>query len=1035
MRKDQLGRLPAWGWMLWVAAAMAVPSVARADEAQDDALEQEVAFINALSTNGYVDFTPAVIEAAQKKWPAAKGVLEAATIRAELMGGKQEEVAKKIAARPDQNSLDTWLLKAELASSYFMYSKFTEADKIYAEFFRRFPKVPAETRKSYIEALYQYITMLGKIDRTKDALPYYKLAMEMSPNEKVQFNFRAQYLQALLAQADKIPAGAERDKILKEADDLAQKMVWRQDAFFGDAINGMAHVKMLRGDVKGAQEIIKDYLDVLMDIHKSYRAQDPDGSKGILRMSPLAQCRYLIGSMLYNEAKNEIAKPKPDEERVKNLLLGERDKETRKRNGQGALNHLVQVYMNYPESQSASLAGDMVEEITKIIKDRYNSDMKIRITPEQRAKVRQQEYIAANVKFDGGDWLPAAELFSKTISKNGLSAEALPAIRKMVECYVRSGSKGGTLDAMAKLDAETVTATLAEGFSGIDKLYTAAGDELNRIATFYGDQGLKALQEETYDLFFRYYPKHMGAVSLQLKIADEKAAAKDGDGAEKLYLQVAEAAASGGEDKRDIRTRALSELVQLYAPNGAKPSSEREVATAQEFVDHFKGIKRPGIYAALAQRALAEAYRHRAEAAKKAAGKDMTAEVEKQIRGDYARATKLYTELIAELSKANNIYVATASERKTGETLLESLYYMRGVCMQRLPSTGNAKTDNAIKARARGYFEECLKLYPKGQYAPPSLLQIGTLQAAAGDIEGSRSTLARLGKEFPKSDEAKNAIPLLADSLFKMGMMGEATNTYKQMFASGGTYTPGQYQTAAEKLLDAGEAKLAIEACDCILKAKNAGAYAPKAMLLRSRALLADGQVKEAWQQVSDFLKKYGGTQSAIEANLLLVDVAGAQILQETTPEGRNRLISDAKKAVTFVTSHEKDNAQVAARLNLAVAEVARKAYESTAKSNAEKDVVIAAVGSALNAYRTAMFTGSTPKTDPKVTEYVQAAYLGYIQLSKARADLATEAQEKQEFLRDIVDIASEYQSTFPGGLYQTDIANAAASAKIELGD
>ena len=83
---------------------------------------EEVRYIDALSRNGYANFAPAVIEAAQKRWPGAKGVLEAATIRAELMGGKQDEVAKKIAARPDQNSQDTWLLKLELANSYSMPS-------------------------------------------------------------------------------------------------------------------------------------------------------------------------------------------------------------------------------------------------------------------------------------------------------------------------------------------------------------------------------------------------------------------------------------------------------------------------------------------------------------------------------------------------------------------------------------------------------------------------------------------------------------------------------------------------------------------------------------------------------------------------------------------------------------------------------------------------------------------------------------------------------------------------------------------------
>ena len=1025
------GRLHTWALPLGLAVAL-MPMLARADEASDAALEEEVRYIDALSRSGYANFAPAVIEAAQKRWPAAKGVLEAATIRAELMSGKQDEVAKKIAARPDQNSQDTWLLKLELANSYAMYSKFTEADKLYAEFFKRFPKVDAAARKSYLDGINQYILMLGKIDRAKDALPYYKLAMEMSGEESTMANFRAQYLQALLFQAE-AASGAEREKMLGEADGLTKKMVWKQDAFFGDAINGMAHIKMLRGDVAGAQEMIKEYLDVLQEIHESYREIDPNGDKGVLRMSPLPQCRYLIGSMLYGEVKKEIAKGgAANEETIKSLLLGERDPKTRKRNGQGAFNHLVQVYMNYPESQSASNAGDLVEEIQALLKSRYNQVVKVNVSADQRAKVRKQQYVGANVKFDSGDWNEAANAFSKTISAYGLNAEALPALRKMVECYVRGGVKGGKLDPMAQFYAETVTAAMAEGFSGMADLYAQAGDELNRVGNFYGEQGLVAQKEKTHQLFFRYYPKHPAAVSLQLQIAKEKAEAGDGDGAEKLYTQVAEAATDAAQ--RQNRFAALIGLIKLYSPSGAKADAEQEIATAKALVAHFADLERPGINGATAQRLYGDAQRHQADALRKAATPETQAETNKRLVTAYALAASTYDKLIKELEKPDSIYVAANSERKEADTLCEGLYYLRGVCMQLIPATGVEAKDKAIKQKALAYFQECLAKSPKGANAPKALLQIGTLQAAAGDIEASRATLAKLAKDFPTSDEAKNSVPLLADSLFKMGMIGEATNTYKQMFAAGGSYTPAQYQTAAEKLLDAKEYKLAIEACDCILKAKNAAPYLPKAMTLRARALLADRQVEAAYKQVTAMLEKYGRSQAAVEANLLLIDVAGAEILLAKTPEERNKIISEAKKAVTFVTSQAKDDVALVARLNLAVAEVAGKAYESTKSANADKEVVTNAIGSALNAYRSAMFAGETPKTDPSVTAYLQQAYLGYVRLSIERAELAADKQEKQDFLQDAVDIGTEYLETFPEGLFKADVTNAVTTAKINLG-
>ncbi|MBQ9694246.1 MAG: hypothetical protein IJV69_05760 [Kiritimatiellae bacterium] len=1036
MRFVRRNSFKAWSLPLSAAAVLLTPAMTLAEAAVDPALEAEIRYIDELSKNGYVDFADDVIEAAKKKWPTAKGVLETATVRAELAAGKQDAVLAKINARPDKDSLDTWLQRLELAASYFQYSKFNEADKIYSEFFKKFTKVDASVKTAYINAAYYYIAMLNKIDRGKETLPIYKLAMEQAPTDALQKDLRAQYLQALLVQAEQMAAGKERDDTIKQAEDIASKMVWVQDNYFGDAINGLAHAKMLKGDVKGAQEMIQDYVEMLMQIHEQYRTEDPDGSKGYLRMSPLPQCRYLLGKMLYDKAKEEIAKGgAANEDTIKNLLLGERDPSTKKRNGQGAFNHLVNVYMNFPESQSAALAGDFVEEITKLIQSRYNTTLKVNVSPEQRAKVRQQQYVQANVAFDSGDWENAVAAYTKTISQYGLNQEALPAIRKMIEATIRSGAKGGQLDPYSKLQAETLTAALAEGFSGMDTLKDRAGDTLRQTADLYNELGLAAMKEATYKLFFKYYPKHPAAVAMQLQQAKEKAAAGDAEGAAQLYINVRDAATTA--DQREQRTAALAALVNLYGPSGAAPDVTKEMAAAKDFVAHFDGIARPGIYAANAEFLLGDAYRHQGEALRKAVTDTSN---DKKITACYGQAAKIYNGLIKELSKDDNKYVSAADERDRAKTMLENSLYQRGVCMQRLPASGDAKKEKALKAQAEKYFNDYLTKFPKGKLAPAAMLQIGTLQAATGNIEGSRATLAKLAKDFPTSDEAKNSIPMLADSLFKMGMKGEATNTYKQMFAAGGTYTAAQYQTAAEKLLEAGEAKLALEACDCILKGNNK-AYKPKAMLMRTKALLADNQSGAAYKQISELLETYGNTTVAVDANHALLEVIGAQVLNASTFEERNELIGKAKKAVTFLSAQADrnagDNPAVAdaekVRLNLAVADVARQAYEAEKKANSER--IRTALGSALNAYRQAMFAGATPVTEAAVSPNVQKAYKGYLELTRDLAEVTTDAQEKKDILRDIVDLGTEYQDKFPEGTYKTDVLNAVLQAKIELGE
>lgn len=1041
MTFGQKGRLRTLALPLSAAVVLLFPAMTLADAASEAALEQEIKYINALSDYGYVDFAPAAIAAAQRKWPDAKGVLEAVTIRAELNAGKQEQVAKKIAARPDQNSLDTWLLKLELASSYARFNKYNEADALYKEFFKRFPKVSQSVRKTYVEAAYGYILMLEQIDRRADALPYYKLAMEQSPNQDVMKDFRARYLKAILAQAEAMPAGKDRDARVKEADELARKMVWNQDTYFGDAINGMAHVKMLRGDVKGAQEMIKEYLPDLMNIHKQLKEQDPDGGLGILRLSPLPQCRYLIGTMLYDQAKAEAAKAKPNEDVIKNLLLGERDPKTKKRNGQGAFNHLVNVYVNYPESQSAAAAGDTVEAIRNLIQDRYNTTLKVNVSDDQRAKVRQQQYVEANVKFNAGQWAEAAEAYSKTISQYGLNAESLTALANMAECYIQGGVKGGKLDPMARLYAETVTAALAEGFSGVPKLRDRAGDAVRKLADYYGEIQLRTLQDETQQLFFRFYPSHPASVTMQLKVAEEKAKAGDVAGAEELYAKVAEAAS--GDDQRLARTAALLGLLKMVQPNGAKPDPEKELAAAKRFAEHFDGIARPGAPAAVAQFFLAEAHRHQAEALRKAV-KDGSND--KAVTAGYGEATKIYRALAQELAKKENIYASTAKEAEENAQILENALYMQGVCMQRLPSVGNEAKDKAFKAAAMKFFQRYLERFPKGRNAASAMLQIGTLQAAAGDIEASRATLDQLAKTFPDSEQAKNSIPMLADSLYQMGMRGEAINTYKRMFAAGGDYTPGQYLSAGEKLLAAGEAKLAVEACDAVLKAQNAKAWLPQAMLLRTRALLADKQPEAAYRQITEMLEKYGKTRAALDANLALIEVAGEQVLREKDFSGRNALLRKTLDAVSFVTSRSRAQAEsedpaerkayaaMIVRLRLSVAEVAEKAYRAEAEAKGENARAI--LGDAINAYRTAITSaGDIAPTDDAVSANIQKAYLGSLRLTQAFAELETDAAAKKEVFRDIVAIGEEYLGKFPNGTYRTDVTNAITQARIEAGE
>ena len=95
-----------------------------------------------------------------------------------------------------------------------------------------------------------------------------------------------------------------RNDYLNKATKVVAKLLWKNELIivFGKAVAMKAHIEMLRGNLDKAQNIVNDYMQQLSDIHESLKSQDPDGTKGYLRMSPMPECRYLLARVLWQTA-------------------------------------------------------------------------------------------------------------------------------------------------------------------------------------------------------------------------------------------------------------------------------------------------------------------------------------------------------------------------------------------------------------------------------------------------------------------------------------------------------------------------------------------------------------------------------------------------------------------------------------------------------------------------------------------------------------------------------------------------------------
>ena len=139
----------------------------------DEALEQEIRYVEELIKFGFPDFAGPVIEATKKKWPESEARFFAIEIRGMLLLGRFDEAEAKIAALPDRTGAKYWAARLEVANNFFYNGKKAECSKIYDEFFKAFPKPTKEIREFYLQACYAWGRLLADDKRFAEAVKVY----------------------------------------------------------------------------------------------------------------------------------------------------------------------------------------------------------------------------------------------------------------------------------------------------------------------------------------------------------------------------------------------------------------------------------------------------------------------------------------------------------------------------------------------------------------------------------------------------------------------------------------------------------------------------------------------------------------------------------------------------------------------------------------------------------------------------------------------------------------------------------------------
>ena len=898
----------------------------RADDAAapaqlDPAAKEELAYVKALVEANMPDLAGPVITAAKAKWPDLKPKLKVFEIQGDLRLGKFAEVQKVIDALPKKDG-EYWALRLAMADAYYSRSMMPECRKIYQEFFAAVPKPGADIMDFYVESGFKWAQMCTIDKKYPEAIKMYEnlLGKVSERNEVERWCFVAQsYVELLVRLANDIAdlKNPQRVDYLNKATKIVNKLLWKSDLIlvFGKAIAMKAHIEMLRGNLDKAQTIVNDYMQQLSDIHNDLVSQDPNGSKGYVRMSPMPECRYLLARVLWKTIEKESKKAKPNEDLIKDSLFGAKTR-TGKRNAAGAYNHAINVFINYPESAWAANAGDIAEEIEKFTFKRYGKKIVTNVTDDQRKKVRETQFRNAWEIYKSNDVPKTIETYTALVSQFPEYKESIGALSILAQSYISQWQeeKDKNKKLYYRLAAEAIEGQIAERFAELRNgaFIRPAGDETLRLAAVEHDAGALARAEQLYDTYFKSYPTHYNAAQMALSLAGQRYQKEDWEGAIRFYKMIAETYTNS--------TYYASALQTLSICNGKLGKAEDQ----EYWLRQFAGAATKTTDKTTARLSLALMQQKRgfagfADVVDAAGGTNSEEQVEamnlaayKGVAGairDFRATATLITETLA------NDKTLGTGEKEKFTLQREQAQFLEGESWQRLqypPAKVPLFRKQAVKA-----YETYLETNPKGKYAPAILVKLATIYTADKKVEESQKAFARLQKDFPDSDEAKNSVPRLAKTLIEMGLKQEGVEQYRQMLSNTGSkYTAYQFLEAGEALLEAKGWDVANEAyAKCMtltgsLTNKATQAYVTaRALLGQAKASLGQKSWAEAHGKLQDFIDKNPKSSLLVDAYEMLIKVASEEGRHEQDVARRRTFFNDAMSAIKKLRAYRPSQA------------------------------------------------------------------------------------------------------------------------------
>ncbi|MGD9612708.1 MAG: tetratricopeptide repeat protein [Kiritimatiellia bacterium] len=745
-------------------------------------VDEEFAFASGLVSfsPSFPDFAQKVVDAVLAKDPTQKD--RSKIIQAEiLIQRRQFADAEALIAEMGLANPKSQAISLALARNYFGIGELDKSRALYEAFFKQYEQMPTDpdVARFYRDAAYQFAQMQMMAGNYEGAAASYQRVEAVADGSEMKRSLQVSRAQALVKAAEQ-KSGDEKTKLLDAAKKVCETLQWGGlDLQFVDSIVILANIELAKGNPAGAQKVLMDYMDIIKPI------DDTLAQLGLpMRDSPMAGARSLLGR-LKKEAADKLAGENKANEAIQAYS--------------GALGEYYNVFVKYGDSEWGPSAGMAAKEIKAILETKYGKTVKIDLPDSLASKAAGTEFMMADNLFRQKKHAEAAAEYLRVLAQFPEATDlSVGALGNLVQCYMNLNDD---------LYAKMVANYLGERFAAKSDVPAKA---LISVAQLYDKAGHAEMSKYMFDRYLAYCPAdpRAGQILFYLAAKAEQAAQqaeKDGKPAEQEQKQ-AEANAYLAKIITDYQND--QNYPKALSKRAWKAYLDKDYAGAVDGMKLYIEQSQPSPTRAQAMFALGDCFR----------------------RTDrMADAVRQFNALVAALAPAGNPYGSSAADLERNAKLLEQARFYFAYSLSRLPA-------EATRKAAIAKIDEFLGFYPKSDLAAKALNLKGSLQMALKD-PAANETFARLAREYPETDEGKNAQYARINGALDLGQFDQAREALASMLANPGSYSVDEFARVGQAMLDKGQWQ---DAADSF--GRVAGQTEERALL--ERALYGTGAAK-----------------------------------------------------------------------------------------------------------------------------------------------------------------------------------------------